>query len=133
MAPACSSLGWIAGGSRGLARCGRRWMRLTARGGVPAAHAGHGTGGREAAEVSPRFPPTLFSIPFGLAGLGQVWQAARSVLSVPAAVAGAISIAAAAVWVFLVARYLAQGSRQVLADLRDRCLPRFSVCRRSPQ
>jgi tellurite resistance protein len=100
---------------------------------VPAAHPLPGIGGGQAAEASPRFPPTLFSIPFGLAGLGQVWQAARSVLRAPAAVADVIFIAAAAVFVFVVARYLARGRRRVLADLRDSvlspylCLPAITA------
>ena len=38
----------------------------------------------------PRVPPSLFTIALGLAGLGQAWHAAQSVLGVSAAVSDAI-------------------------------------------
>jgi hypothetical protein len=44
----------------------------------------------------PRVPPTLFSIALGVAGLGQAWHAARSVLGVPPGVPDAIFALAAA-------------------------------------
>ncbi len=44
----------------------------------------------------PRVPPTLFSIALGVAGLGQEWHAARSVLGVPPTVPDAIFALAAA-------------------------------------
>ena len=67
----------------------------------------------------PRVPPNLFSIAFGLAGLGQAWHASEPVLGVPPAVPDAIFALAAAVWLVLVVGYAAQGWRRVLADLRD--------------
>jgi len=73
----------------------------------------------------PRIPPSLFTIALGLAGLGQAWHAAQSVLGVPAAVSDAIFALAAVAWLVLVAAYAAQGWRQVLADLRDPVLGPF--------
>jgi tellurite resistance protein len=73
----------------------------------------------------PRIPPGMFSMAFGLAGLGGAWQTARLLLGIPAAVPDAIFILAAAVWVVLVAGYLAQGPVQVLADWRDGGLSPF--------
>jgi tellurite resistance protein len=73
----------------------------------------------------PRVPPNFFSIPFGLAGLGEVWHGAAAPLGVPTAVADVIFIVAAAVWAVLVACYLAQGWRQVLADFGDPVLGAF--------
>ena len=57
----------------------------------------------------PRVPPSMFSIAFGLAGLGQAWHAAEPVLGVPPAMPDAIFALAAAVWLVLVAGYAAQG------------------------
>ena len=73
----------------------------------------------------PRVPPSLFTIALGLAGLGQAWHAAQSVLGVSAAVSDAIFALAAVAWLVLVAAYAAQGWRQVLADLRDPVLGPF--------
>jgi len=73
-----------------------------------------------------RIPPNLFSIPFGLAGLGQAWHAAHTVLGTPSAVQDAIYLLAAAVWLVVVAAYAAQGPRRMLADLRDPVLNPFS-------
>lgn len=67
----------------------------------------------------PWIPPGMFSIAFGLAGLGAAWQAAVKLLGIPSAVPDAIFILAAAAWVVLVAGYLAQGPAQVLRDWRD--------------
>jgi len=67
----------------------------------------------------PRIPPNFFAIPFGLAGLGEVWRAAAKPLGVSLAVADVIFIIAAAVWAILVAGYLSQGWRQLLADFGD--------------
>jgi len=67
----------------------------------------------------------MFSMAFGLAGLGAAWQAAVKLLSIPSAVADAIFILAAAVWVVLVAGYLAQGPAQVLRDWRDGAMSPF--------
>jgi tellurite resistance protein len=73
----------------------------------------------------PRVPPSFFGIPFGLAGLGDVWHAAAPSLRVSPAVADGIFIAAAAVWVILLAGYLAQGWQQILADFGDPVLGPF--------
>lgn len=67
----------------------------------------------------PRIPPNLFGAAFGLAGLGEAWQTAARTAGSPVAVAAAIDVLAAAVWVILAAGYLRGGSRQVMADLRD--------------
>jgi tellurite resistance protein len=75
---------------------------------------------------SRRVPPNLFGIGFGLSGLGQAWHAAGPVLGVPGAVADAIYIIAAGVWLALVVAYAAQGPRRMLADLRDPVLTPFS-------
>ncbi len=72
-----------------------------------------------------RIPPNLFTIAFGLAGLAEAWRVAARVLVIPAAVADAIFIVAAAVWLIVVAAYAAQGPRQLLADLRDPVLAPF--------
>jgi tellurite resistance protein len=73
----------------------------------------------------PRVPPSFFGISFGLAGLGQVWRTAATPLDVPFVVADAIFIGAAAVWAILLAGYLSQGRRQVLADFSDTALGPF--------
>ena len=73
----------------------------------------------------PRIPPNFFAIEVGLAGLGEVWHAARPLLSVPSAVADAIFIVAAAVWLVVLAPYLAQGGAQLRADVRDPVLAPF--------
>ena len=61
-------------------------------------------------------------MPFGLAGLGAAWQAAGKLLSIPPVVSDALFILAAAVWVALVAGYLAQGPAQLLSDWHDGAL-----------
>lgn len=73
-----------------------------------------------------RVPPNLFGIAFGLSGLGEAWQAAGPALGAPGAVADAIYIIAAGVWLALVAAYAAQGPRAMLADLRDPVLTPFA-------
>ncbi len=73
----------------------------------------------------PRVPPGFFGIPFGLAGLGQVWRTAAKPLGVPLLVGDVIFIAAAAVWAILIASYLSQGWRQILADFGDPVLGPF--------
>jgi tellurite resistance protein len=67
----------------------------------------------------------MFSIAFGLVGLGAAWQAAARLLSLPLAVPDAIFILAAAVWAVLVVGYLAQGPARVLGDWRDGALSPF--------
>jgi tellurite resistance protein len=72
-----------------------------------------------------RFPPNLFAIPFGLAGLTDAWDAARPVLHTPAAVPDAISVVAALTWAVLLACYLAQGTASALADFRHKVFSPF--------
>lgn len=72
-----------------------------------------------------RITPNLFSIPFGLAGLGGSWRAAEPLLGTPGAVPDAVYILAAGAWLVLVAGYVAQGPRRMLADLRDPVLSPF--------
>jgi len=72
-----------------------------------------------------RVPPNFFGIPFGLAGLGEVWHGAAKPLGVSPAVADTIFIIAAAVWAILIVGHLAQGWRQVLADFSDPVLGPF--------
>ena len=73
----------------------------------------------------PRIPPPMFSIAFGLVGLGAAWQAAAKLLGITLAVPDAIFILAAAVWAVLVVGYLAQGPARVLGDWRDGALSPF--------
>ncbi|HTZ93461.1 MAG TPA: hypothetical protein VMB74_13775 [Streptosporangiaceae bacterium] len=73
----------------------------------------------------PRIPPNFFAIAFGLAGLGEVWRAAAKPLGVSLAVADVLFIVAAAAWAVLLAAYLSQGWRQVVADFCDPVLGAF--------
>jgi tellurite resistance protein len=72
-----------------------------------------------------RFPPNLFGIPFGLAGLVEAWDAAGPTLHTPAAVPDALSVVAALAWVTLLACYCAQGTRSIIADFRNKTLSPF--------
>jgi tellurite resistance protein len=72
-----------------------------------------------------RFPPNLFAIPFGLAGLAEAWHAAELTLHTPEAVPDALSIIAALVWVTLMVCYSAQGTRNNFADLRNKTFSPF--------
>lgn len=72
-----------------------------------------------------RIPPNLFSIPFGLAGLADAWNAAGPLLHVSAAVPRVIYVLAAVVWLVLLAAYVAQGLPRMMADLRDPVLGPF--------
>lgn len=45
-----------------------------------------------------RFPPNLFGIPFGLAGLAEAWHAAEPALPTSSVIPDAISVVAALVW-----------------------------------
>jgi tellurite resistance protein len=74
-----------------------------------------------------RVPPNLFSMAFGLAGLADAWRAAEPVLGVPAAVPDALYALALVVWVATLAAYLAQGPRQLVADVLDPVLAPF-IC-----
>jgi tellurite resistance protein len=72
-----------------------------------------------------RFPPNLFAIPFGLAGLAEAWHAAEPVLHAPEAVPDALSIVSALAWVTLLACYAAQGTRSNFADFRNKTFSPF--------
>ena len=78
-----------------------------------------------ATRTRPAVPPNLFGIAFGLAGLGEAWEAARQALGLPRAVPDAIFIMAAVAWLVLIAGYAAKGPRQVLADLHHPVLAPF--------
>ncbi|NUP53571.1 MAG: TDT family transporter, partial [Catenulispora sp.] len=73
----------------------------------------------------PRFPPNLFAISFGLAGLASVWHAVERTLHTGQAIPDSISILAALVWVTLVVCYLLQGTRVLVADLKHRIFSPF--------
>jgi tellurite resistance protein len=75
--------------------------------------------------LGPRVPPNLFGIALGIAGLAQAWYAAVPVLGTVQAVPGALDVLAAALWLVLTGAYLAQGTRIILADLRDPVLSPF--------
>jgi tellurite resistance protein len=72
-----------------------------------------------------RFPPNLFAIPFGLAGLAEAWHAAELTLHTPEAVPDALSILAALAWVTLIVCYSAQGTRNNFADFRNKTFSPF--------
>lgn len=88
---------------------------------------GRGPGGAPAGlgRLRRRMPPNLFSIAFGLAGLTEVWQASVSAIGVSQVVPNVLDLLTAVVWCGLVALYLAQGPRRILADLRDTALAPF--------
>src|SRR6202167_1566379 len=75
--------------------------------------------------LGPRVPPSLFGIVLGIAGLAQAWRAAVPWLGTPQATPDALSILDAALWLVLVGAYLVQGSRIIMADLRDPVLSPF--------
>jgi tellurite resistance protein len=68
----------------------------------------------------------LFGIPFGIAGLADVWATARPVLGTSVAVADSLHIMAGAAWVLILAIYAAQGPRRILTDLRDPVVGAFT-------
>jgi tellurite resistance protein len=72
-----------------------------------------------------RIPPNLFAIVLGIAGLAEAWHAAVPVLGRVQVVPDVLNVLDAALWLVLVGAYLAQGSRTVLADLRDPVLSPF--------
>jgi len=72
-----------------------------------------------------RFPPNLFSIPFGIAGLADVWAAARPILHNSIVVCNTLYIAAAALWAIIVVLYFGQGLRRMRTDARDPVLGPF--------
>jgi tellurite resistance protein len=72
-----------------------------------------------------RIIPNLFGIPFGIAGLADVWAAARPVLGTSPAVANALYLLSAVAWLIVLAAYLRQGPWRLAADLRDRTVGPF--------
>ncbi len=72
-----------------------------------------------------RVPPSLFGVPFGVAGLSEVWRAAAPVLGISLVISNAVCIASALLWGAVVAGYAASGPRQIMADLRDPMLAPF--------
>ncbi len=64
-------------------------------------------------------PPNVYSIAFGLAGLGEAWKAASQVLTIGAVVPNVIFVLAGGAWLVLTLWYASQGSRRLLSDLRD--------------
>jgi tellurite resistance protein len=75
--------------------------------------------------LEPRIPPSLFGIALGLSGLAALWAFAATTFGGPAAVGDALGVLAAVVWVVLMAAYLRQGPRRILADARDATLSPF--------
>jgi tellurite resistance protein len=72
-----------------------------------------------------RVPPNLLGITLGIAGLSQAWRSAAPALGITTAVPDALDVLDAALWLVLVGAYLAQGSRIIMADLRDPALSPF--------
>jgi tellurite resistance protein len=70
----------------------------------------------------PQIPANVFAIPFGLAGLCEVWRVAVPALGVPQAVPDAFFIVTAVVWLIVVACYAAQGPRRPVTDAHDAVL-----------
>jgi tellurite resistance protein len=69
-----------------------------------------------------RLTPNFFAIPFGLAGLAGVWRLMSLDYGTPGGIADALSVAAAVVWLLIIAGSLARMVRSphsVLAELRD--------------
>jgi tellurite resistance protein len=74
-----------------------------------------------------RYPPNLFAIPFGIAGLVDAWRAAEPVLHTPSAVPDGLSVIAALAWAVLLGCYSAQGGRVILADLASKTFSPFTA------
>jgi tellurite resistance protein len=75
-----------------------------------------------------RVPPSFFSIPFGIAGLGLVWLLMTSLYGSPAVISDVLFILAAAVWLVLAFGVLARLTRApaiVIGELRDPVLSPF--------
>lgn len=72
-----------------------------------------------------RFPPNLFAIPFGLAGLAEAWHAAEPALHTSDVIPDVISVVAALVWATLIFCYCAQGTASILADYRSKTFSPF--------
>ncbi len=65
----------------------------------------------------------LFAIPLGIAGLGGVWQALRTILAAPAWPAEALFGISTGIWIVLTAAYLANGIRRRGSFTADRKHP----------
>jgi tellurite resistance protein len=79
-------------------------------------------------KVLPRFPPTSFAIPFGLAGLASVWRQMADFYGTPGAVSDVLLIAAAVCWSLLAvaaAGRMVREPRAILGELRDPVLSPF--------
>lgn len=79
--------------------------RRTATGGVP-------TAGGEPPTVGGSALLGVFAIPLGLAGLGGVWQALRTIASAPAWPAEVLFAASTAIWLALTVVYVGRGVRR---------------------
>jgi tellurite resistance protein len=69
-----------------------------------------------------RTPPTLFAIPFGLAGLASVWRLMNRFYGTPGAISDVVFVVAATVWFLLAVVGLGKSiraPRSLLAELRD--------------
>ena len=75
-----------------------------------------------------RIPPNFFSIPFGISGLAVMWRVMTRVHGAPAAIADALFLTAALVWLVLMGAMLERVVREpysVLRQLRDPALSPF--------
>jgi tellurite resistance protein len=75
--------------------------------------------------LGPRVPPNLFAIALGIAGLALAWDAAAALLGTARLVPDVLDLLDGALWLALVALYLLQGPRIIMADLRDPVLSPF--------
>jgi tellurite resistance protein len=79
-------------------------------------------------KVLPRFPPTFFTIPLGLAGLAGVWRQTADFYGTPGAVPDVLFVAAAVAWLLLALDALGRLIREpraIVAELRDPVLSPF--------
>ncbi|MEU8006023.1 hypothetical protein AB0B66_33090 [Catellatospora sp. NPDC049111] len=75
-----------------------------------------------------RTPPNFFATPFGLTGLAGTWLALSHTANAPRALSAALYVLAAAVWLVLLAGYLARVTAtrgRLMADLQDPVLSPF--------
>ncbi len=72
-----------------------------------------------------RIPPGYFGAPLGISGLAALWLFASEHFGAPAIVGNVIAIVAAVVWIGLMAIYVRQGPKRVLADFQDTALGPF--------
>jgi tellurite resistance protein len=72
-----------------------------------------------------RIPPNFFGIALGLSGVAAAWLYASTAFGAPAAVGNAVAVVAAATWALLTVSYVRQGTRRILADMRDPALAPF--------